>query len=253
MVDQRRRATEANVERRRISLDQRAIALRNAPVDVGVAIARVFGDDELIRLDAVDVGHHRAEQPVPAAARLEEIRHRPRAAFRGRLVDARIEAIPCGVIVRALALRKNSPGAPAGPMAAAAGRPQSRARARARPIRSRRPNAARSRRDRARCCRNDRSRRARRPGRALPAPRRNAAQPAARPAATPAAPAPITTTSISSMRKCPARSVAPYLGEHFAQVCQQFLHLADVTRRFSWIRAVNRNCVALVSVVLRWG
>jgi hypothetical protein len=40
-----------------------------------------------------------------------------------------------------------------------------------------------------------------------------------------------------------------YLGEHFAQVCQQFLHLADVTRRFSWIRAVNKNRAAVGSDV----
>ena len=175
MVDQRHRATEADVERLRVSLDQRAIALRNAPVDVGVAIARVFGDDELIRLDAVDVGHHRAEQAVPAAAGLEEIRHRPRASFRGRLVDARIEAIPRGVIVRALACGKIRPmRRPVPRRRQRIDRKAERRRERAPFVLVGRMQPGR-RRDRARCRRNDTSTRARRPGRAPPAPRRNAA------------------------------------------------------------------------------
>ena len=38
MIDQRRRAIEADIERRRVGLDQRAIASRDAPVDAGVVI-----------------------------------------------------------------------------------------------------------------------------------------------------------------------------------------------------------------------
>ena len=55
MVDQCRRATEPDIERPRVSLDERAIALRNAPVDVGFQrppverlIDRRIGLDDLV-------------------------------------------------------------------------------------------------------------------------------------------------------------------------------------------------------------
>ena len=61
---------------RAVTADQRAVALDDAPIDRGVLVTIQILHRNAIELGAADIGADGIDQPVPAAARIEQCRSR---------------------------------------------------------------------------------------------------------------------------------------------------------------------------------
>ena len=111
MIDPRHLALERERTGRAIGRHQRAIAARNAPVDLGVLIGIHVEHRDLVELAAVEVGRDRVDHRVPAVAGLEILRGDAVAAACRGLLDALVKRVHRGHEFGALVRREAGLGA----------------------------------------------------------------------------------------------------------------------------------------------
>src|SRR5690349_21452770 len=81
-----------------MSRDQRAVALRDPPVEPGIPIALIVERGDLLELAAGDVGPDRTDHGVPSPVRREAFGGGKVRPVQGARIDAMIECVGCRAI-----------------------------------------------------------------------------------------------------------------------------------------------------------